>query len=161
MKLNKIFLIAVLALGLGACSHKDKTNPQEETEIAEAAVENGPVLTAPVATDGKVVVLDDAKFLTPGVKVEQLTVVDFNAVWCGPCRQLAPVIEEMAKKYAGKVTFVSVDVDKFPELMDAYNLGNAIPVVLFMRPDGIHEHYVGIGDLLPADKFEEVLKKYL
>ena len=42
-------------------------------------------------------------------------VVDFNATWCGPCRMLAPVLEDVSEKYEGRVSFFSVDVDESPE----------------------------------------------
>ena len=74
-----------------------------------------------------------------------------------PCRQLTPVLEELAAKYDGKVTFVSVDVDKYGDLFEAYNLGTSIPAVLFLYPDGSKKSYIGTGDLLPADKFEALI----
>lgn len=118
-------------------------------------------LNAPVAQDGKVIELEDAAALTPGVKVEQLTVVDFNAVWCGPCRQLTPVLEDLAAKYQGKVTFISVDVDKFGALFEAYNMGESIPAVLFLKPDGTSFKKIGTGELLPAENFEKIINDNL
>lgn len=98
---------------------------------------------------------------SPWRKVEQLTVVDFNAVWCGPCRQLTPVVEELAAKYQGKVTFIAVDVDRFGALFQAYDMGESIPAVLFLKPDGTSFKKIGTGDLLPADKFEQLINENL
>ena len=67
----------------------------------------------------------------------------------------------MAKKYDGKVDFVSVDVDKFGNLFEAYNLGTSIPAVLILSPDGKSVSYIGTGDLLPADKFEAIIDNLL
>ncbi len=156
MKKAFIVLGLVLALGLASCSTKSVEKAEQINEIEEAGQAVG-VTMAPVATDGKVIELADASVLAPGVAVSQLTVVDFNAVWCGPCRQLAPVLDELAAKYAGKVTFVSVDVDKFGDLFEAYNLGNSIPAVLILNPDGTKKSYIGTGDLLPASAFEAIL----
>ncbi len=157
---HKAFFISVLSVVvLASCSGK----------TADAKVDNQKAdVPAPVeqsvATDaeaGKVIELTDPKMLAPGVKVERLTVVDFNASWCGPCRQLGPVVVEMAEKYAGKADFISVDVDKYGILMDAWKLGQAIPVVLFLKPDGTSSHYVGTGELLPAAKFEKLIEDNL
>lgn len=153
MKKTAIVFAAAAMMLAGACTSKEteKTVPQEAEQAQPA--------TEVVATqgDGKVVELTDAKQYAPGVKVSQLTILDFNAVWCGPCRQLAPVFDELAGKYAGRVTFVSVDVDKFGELFESYKLGQSIPAVLFIYPDGHTAKYVGTGDLLPASKFEALI----
>lgn len=158
MKYIKFLAIAVAALGFAACSSSEKAETTAETTEAQTATTTA---IAPIATDGKVIELTDAATLMPGTEVKQLTVVDFNAVWCGPCRQLAPVLADMAMKYQGKVTFFSVDIDRLGQLMDAYNLGNAIPVVLFIKPDGTTTHYVGTSDLLPAEKFESLIEEQL
>lgn len=157
--MKKIFVMAVAALALASCGGNQST---QTTETEEAAVEQPSVATyAPVAKDGKVIELEDASALTPGVKVEQLTVVDFNAVWCGPCRQLTPVLEELAAKYQGKVTFISVDVDKLGNLFEAYQMGESIPAVLFLKPDGTYFKKIGTGELLPAENFEKIINDNL
>ncbi len=157
--MKKIFVIAIAALALASCGGNQST---QTTETEEAAVEQPAVaLNAPVAQDGKVIELEDAAALTPGVKVAQLTVVDFNAVWCGPCRQLTPVLEDLAAKYQGKVTFISVDVDKFGALFEAYNMGESIPAVLFLKPDGTSFKKIGTGELLPAENFEKIINDNL
>lgn len=157
--MKKIFFMAVAAFALASCGGNQST---QTTETEEAAVEQPSVAKyAPVAKDGKVIELEDASALTPGVKVEQLTVVDFNAVWCGPCRQLTPVLEELAAKYQGKVTFISVDVDKLGNLFEAYQMGESIPAVLFLKPDGTYFKKIGTGELLPAENFEKIINDNL
>lgn len=156
MKYFKLFIAAAAVFSLAACSGKQDKAAEtagEETAAAQPA----PVAAAP----GEVVELTDAASLAPGTKVDRLTIVDFNAVWCGPCRMLAPVVDEMAKKYAGKADFISVDVDKFGELMEAYHLGNSIPVVLFLKPDGTSSYYVGTDQLLPAEKLDKLIQDNL
>ena len=151
--------MAVAALALASCGGNQST---QTTETEEAAVEQPSVAKyAPVAKDGKVIELEDASALTPGVKVEQLTVVDFNAVWCGPCRQLTPVLEELAAKYQGKVTFISVDVDKLGNLFEAYQMGESIPAVLFLKPDGTYFKKIDTGELPPAENFEKIINDNL
>mgnify|MGYP000838218919 CR=1 FL=1 len=106
-------------------------------------------------------VIKDSEFENEVKNAQMPVLVDFYAEWCGPCRQLGPVVEEMAEKYAGKADFISVDVDKYGILMDAWKLGQAIPVILFIKPDGTSSYYVGTGDLLPAAKFEKLIEDNL
>ena len=156
--MKHFYLFAALAVAaLASCSTKSNDKATEINELEAQQVEQSVVAVAPVATDGKVIELTNPTLLPVGVNVEQLTVVDFNAVWCGPCRQLAPVLEQMAEKYKGKATFISVDVDNYPELFKAYQMGNAIPAVLILRPDGKTLKYIGTDDLLPAEKFEAII----
>ncbi len=158
MKALYLLSAAALLLAAGACTGKEAAKADDA-----AAATNTPVATkaAPVFESGVVNELEDPTILEPGTPVNKLTVVDFNAVWCGPCRQLTPVLHDLAKKYDGKVDFVSVDVDKYGELMDAYQLGNSIPAVLILSPKGTSVSYIGIGDLLPAEKFETILNDLL
>ena len=63
---------------------------------------------------------------------DRLVVVDFTAVWCGPCQRIAPTFEAMAEEYAEQAVFVKVDVDELPEL--AAQLGvSSMPTFLFYR----------------------------
>lgn len=157
MKKFVLIFSLVAALALGACSTRSEQETQAVNAVETDAVTTPDVTLAPVASDGKVMELADASLVAPGVKVSQLTILDFNAVWCGPCRRLSPVLDEMAAKYAGKVTFISVDVDRYGDLFEAYNVGSSIPAVVFLKPDGSRKVFVGIGDLLPAEKFAALI----
>lgn len=160
MKKINVLLGAAALLVFGSCSQKatEKTTDAVEETVATTVVE-APVI--PAQADGTVHELTDASLYTADARPEGLLVVDFNAVWCGPCRQLKPVFEEMAKKFEGKATFVSVDVDKYGQLMQTYNLGEYIPVVMIMKPDGSRVHFTGTDDLIPAEKFEKVIEAAL
>lgn len=149
---------AAAAMALASCSTPAGQSTSETTEADAPASQYAPL---PTSVGGEVIELTDPAVYAPGVKVPQLTILDFNAVWCGPCRRLAPVLEEMAIKYEGKATFVSVDVDKFGELFEAYSMGQSIPAVLFLKPDGTTKKYIGTGDLLPAEKFDALIKANL
>ncbi len=58
--------------------------------------------------------------------------VDFYAGWCGPCRMLAPVMQQLAEEYAGKVKMVKLNVDQSPELASSFGI-NSIPALLYFQ----------------------------
>ena len=65
-------------------------------------------------------------------KKSAVAVVDFSATWCGPCKMLAPVLETVSEKLAGKADFYNIDVDEAPELAAAYQV-NSVPCVVLMK----------------------------
>ena len=69
-------------------------------------------------------------------------VVDFSATWCGPCRMLAPVLEGVSEKLAGKVDFYNVDVDDAPELAMAYRV-NSVPCLVMMKNGQFVDQSIG------------------
>ncbi len=87
----------------------------------------------------------------------QLTLVDFWATWCGPCKMLAPVIEELAAQYDGKVTVAKVDVDEEQDLAARYGVMSIPTVVLFQNGQEA-ERLVGF---LPKERYEEILNNHL
>lgn len=71
-----------------------------------------------------------------------VAVVDFWAAWCGPCRMIAPIINELAKKYAGKVAFGKLNVDESPRTAARFNI-MSIPTLLFFKDGRIIDAIVG------------------
>ena len=69
-------------------------------------------------------------------------VVDFSATWCGPCRMLAPVLEDVSGKFAGKVNFYNVDVDESPELAMKYRV-NSVPCLVLLKNGELKDQSVG------------------
>lgn len=84
-------------------------------------------------------------------------VVDFYADWCGPCRKLAPVMEEIAKEYAGKVKFYKVNVDNAKNLSRAYGI-RSIPSVLLIPAEG--EPAMNVG-FMEKDEFTKKVEELL
>ena len=69
-------------------------------------------------------------------------VVDFSASWCGPCRMMAPVLEEISEKLGDKASFFNVDVDEVPELAMKYGIEH-IPCLLLMKNGQVVDRKVG------------------
>lgn len=88
---------------------------------------------------------------------EKPIVIDFWATWCGPCRQVAPIVEELSEEFAGKINVVKCDVDENADLAAEYNI-RTIPTILFIKGGQVVEKHVGSApkDVLKA-KFEALL----
>ena len=73
---------------------------------------------------------------------KSLVMVDFWATWCGPCKIVAPVVEELAKEYAGRVTFAKVNTDENSDLASRYNI-RGIPTLMFFKEGKMMDQVVG------------------
>ena len=71
-----------------------------------------------------------------------VAVVDFNATWCGPCRMLAPVLEDISERYEGIVSFYSVDVDESPMLAMEYRV-SSVPCLVLLKNGKFADQSVG------------------
>ncbi len=83
--------------------------------------------------------------------------IDFWATWCGPCRALAPTVEEVAKQYDGKVKVAKCDVDENGEIAAKYGIRN-IPTLVYLKNGEIVDKSVGA---VPKSDIEERLEKLL
>ena len=100
--------------------------------------------------------LTDANF-DDTIKSNRVTLVDFWASWCGPCRALAPTIEELAKEYAGKALVAKLDVDENPEKAECFQVFS-IPTLIIFKDGCEVERLVG---LCAKGKIDDLLKKHL
>jgi thioredoxin 1 len=71
-----------------------------------------------------------------------LVMVDFWAVWCGPCRMIAPTVEELAKEYAGKITVMKLNTDENPDIASRYKI-MGIPTIMFFKNGQEADRIVG------------------
>ena len=93
----------------------------------------------------------DANFQTEVLDSDKLTVIDFWAEWCGPCRAIGPVIEELSKDYAGKVNIGKVNVDQNPQLSVNFGI-TSIPAILFVKGGQVVDKQVGAVPKSVLDK---------
>ena len=84
----------------------------------------------------------DTNFETNVLKSDKLTIVDFWAEWCGPCRAIGPVIEELSKDYAGKINVGKVNVDLNPAVSMNYGI-TSIPAILFIKGGKVVDKQIG------------------
>lgn len=95
--------------------------------------------------------LTDANFQSTVLDSDKLTVVDFWAEWCGPCRAIGPVIEELSKEYDGKINVGKVNVDHNPNLSVNYGI-TSIPAILFIKGGQIVDKQIGAVPKSVLDK---------
>jgi thioredoxin 1 len=84
-------------------------------------------------------------------------VLDFSAAWCGPCKQLAPIIEELSEEYAGRIAVGKCDIEEADDLTMEYGIRN-VPTVIFIKNGQIVERFVGYKSKSDVQaKFEALL----
>ncbi|MDZ8184972.1 MAG: thioredoxin [Nostoc sp. ChiSLP02] len=88
---------------------------------------------------------------------EKVVVVDFTATWCGPCRLIAPLMEQLAQEYKDRVKVVKVDVDNNKPLFKKFGL-RSIPAVLIFKDAELVETIVGVS---PYEQFASAVSKLL
>jgi len=101
--------------------------------------------------------VNDVNFDDLVVKSDKPVMVDFWAEWCGPCRMVGPIMDEISQEYEGKALVVKCDVDSSPGVAAKYSIRN-IPTVLFFKDGKIADKQVGA---VPKNNFLVKLKPLL
>ena len=101
--------------------------------------------------------VNDATFDREVLQSEQPVLVDFWAVWCGPCKAIAPAIDALAAKYAGQLKVAKVNVDQNGATPSRYGI-RGIPALLFFKGGKVADQIVGY---VPQDVIEEKVQKVI
>ncbi len=101
--------------------------------------------------------IDEATFETEVKQHDGLVLVDFWAPWCGPCKLIAPVLEELASEHADQVKIAKVNVDENQSLAGQYGV-RSIPTLLFYRGGEVVDQMVGAH---PKDRLEQKIQELL
>ncbi|KMJ45636.1 thioredoxin TrxA [Xenorhabdus khoisanae] len=101
--------------------------------------------------------LTDAGFENDVLKAEGLILVDFWAEWCGPCKMIAPILDEISEEYAGKLTIAKLNVDDNPNTAPKYGI-RGIPTLILFKNGEVAATKVGA---LSKTQLKEFLEQYL
>lgn len=173
--MNKIITVLVVLFAMASCNSNQKNNTisveKSKAERPELLAENQvaelPAETISGETGGEVVHLTTETFkqkvfnyeVNKEWKYEGTTpcIVDFYADWCGPCKRIAPILDELAKEYDGKIIIYKVDTEKQRELSAAFGI-RSIPSILFIPAEGQPQMAQGA---LPKETFVKAIEEVL
>lgn len=110
-----------------------------------------------MADNGKVRAVTDQTFGDEVEKASGLTLIDFWAVWCGPCRMVAPIVEQLADEYEGKLKVLKLDVDSNLQTSTRFNV-RSIPTLLFFKDGKVVDQVVGA---VPKQYLERKVQEHL
>ncbi|MDR4496135.1 MAG: thioredoxin [Nitrospirales bacterium] len=96
---------------------------------------------------------DGSNWESEVLKSSELVMVDFWAVWCGPCQMVAPIVDELAKEYQGKLKVLKLNTDDAPEVAGQYQI-MSIPSIVFFKGGQVVEKIVGAR---PKQQFKQVI----
>ncbi len=101
--------------------------------------------------------ITDANYGETVEKSDKPVIIDFWAEWCGPCRMVGPIVEELAEDYKGQIVVGKIDVDNNPEVTSKFGIRN-IPTVIFVKNGEVIDKQVGA---VPKSTLEDKLKTIL
>lgn len=101
--------------------------------------------------------INEANFQNEVLEAAEPVLVDFSAVWCGPCKMLDPIVEQLAAEWTGKVKVVKLDVDHAPEIAMQYQVLGVPTLMLFMGGETLER----ITGFQPKDRIESKLVPHL
>lgn len=167
-----LFLMLLLTVGGSAC-HSQRTADQDVTSGSTEAGNDrlGTEVETLAAEDslpiGEVIPMTKALFLEKVCNYEQSSewkykgkvpaIIDLYADWCGPCRRVAPIMQELAKEYAGRLIIYKVNVDNERELAALFQ-ANSIPTIVFIPTEGLPQIATGAA---PKADYQHAIDSFL
>jgi thioredoxin 1 len=110
-----------------------------------------------MANESSLVHVDDKSFTSEVLNADLPVLVDFWATWCGPCRSIGPIVEELAKEFVGKVKVTKLNVDENPATPSQYGV-RGIPALILFKDGKILDQIVGA---VPKGRLKAMLEKAL
>jgi thioredoxin len=102
---------------------------------------------------GQVTEFTDANFQTEVLNSSQPVLVDFWAPWCGPCRMIAPMIQELASEYTGSVKVGKINIDESPSAATSYGV-SSIPTLMIFKGGEVVDRFVGVQ---PKNRLQQAM----
>lgn len=106
---------------------------------------------------GNAIKVDAGSWNTQVLNASGLVMVDFWAVWCGPCQMVAPIVEELAQEYGERLRVVKLNTDENPEIAGQYQI-MSIPTIMFFKGGQVVEKLIGAR---PKRQFKEIIDSLL
>jgi len=105
----------------------------------------------------KVVKINDQNFQREVIASSQPVLLDFSATWCGPCKQLAPIVEDLAVEYHGRLKVGAVDVEEAPETAVRFGVFS-VPTLILIKGGEVKDQHVGV---MPKPKLADWVSRVL
>lgn len=151
-----IFAISILAVSLTACAEKPKENKTEVINTIKNASKMGTIHLTKAEFISKVANYEanptEWKYLG-----DKPCIIDFYASWCGPCKTIAPILEDLANEYEGQIYIYKVNTEEEQELAGAFGI-RSIPSILFCPMEGKPQMAQGA---MPKDAFKQAINEVL